>query len=121
VHSSQQLRRTMRISNETKHVAFPVVVREMKHFSEKLLGLLYPGRPEAVYFRARFGIHTFFMKHPIDVLVLDHDFRIVAIRHSLRPWRFFFWSFRYSRVLELPIDSIQRSGTELGDKLELIR
>ena len=33
------------------------------------------------------SVHTHFMRFPIDVVFLDSDRRIVAVRKALRPWR----------------------------------
>src|SRR6478736_5917097 len=33
------------------------------------------------------SVHMFFMRFPIDVVFLDRDWRVVAVRHELRPWR----------------------------------
>ncbi len=48
-------------------------------FNDQLFGLLNPKNPRNMLFRTRFGIHTFFMKEPIDVLVLDQKMNIVKI------------------------------------------
>src|SRR4029078_1371757 len=33
------------------------------------------------------AVHMFFMRFPIDVVFLDRDWRVVGVRHALRPWR----------------------------------
>ena len=33
------------------------------------------------------SVHTQFMRFPIDVVFLDSEWRIVAVRKALRPWR----------------------------------
>src|SRR5919112_3019900 len=33
------------------------------------------------------SVHMFFMRFPIDVVFLDRDWRVVGVRHELRPWR----------------------------------
>lgn len=62
------------------------------------------------------GVHTFGMKFSIDVVVLDKDGIVRAIKKNMPPGRFFFWNPRWKRVLELPAGS----GVEKEDKLELI-
>jgi len=64
------------------------------------------------------GIHTGFMRFPIDALFLDRDLRVLDIVEQLRPWRVA--SKRKARaVLELSAGECARRGVEVGDRLEL--
>ncbi len=65
------------------------------------------------------AIHMFFMRFPIDVVFLDKNKRVVKISADLKPWRMS-GSFRAKSVLELPAGTAARSGTQVGDQLELI-
>lgn len=64
------------------------------------------------------GIHTFFMKFPIDVLFLDRKRRVVKLVRSMGPWRMAI-SLRGRSVVELPAGTIEKTGTEKGDLLEI--
>lgn len=66
------------------------------------------------------AIHMFFMRFPIDVVFLDKQKRVVKIAANLKPWRMS-GSFRAKSVLELPAGTAQRSGTQVGDQLELVQ
>src|ERR1043166_7696959 len=33
------------------------------------------------------SVHMFFMRFPIDVVFLDRDWKVLSVRHELRPWR----------------------------------
>lgn len=66
------------------------------------------------------AIHMFFMRFPIDVVFLDKKKRVVKIAANLKPWRLA-GSLRAKSVLELPAGTAERSGTQVGDQLELIR
>jgi len=33
------------------------------------------------------SVHMFFMHFPIDVVFLDRDYKVVGVRHELRPWQ----------------------------------
>ncbi len=72
-----------------------------------------------IYFETRFGIHTFFLKVPIDVVILKEDGCVYKIRKNLKPWRFYLWNPKYFRVLELPSDSISRYGIKIGEKIAM--
>jgi uncharacterized membrane protein (UPF0127 family) len=41
-------------------------------------------------FRPAKGIHTQFMRFPIDVVFLDKDDRVTKVREAMPPWRFDF-------------------------------
>jgi uncharacterized protein len=62
------------------------------------------------------SVHTHFMRFPIDVVFLDGERRVVAIRPALRPWRMA--SARGARsVLELAAGECARLGLAPGDVL----
>lgn len=58
---------------------------------------------DAVYFKARLGIHTFFMRCPINVVLLDEKKNIVAKKEKLKPWRIWAWGLKKYTVVELPV------------------
>jgi len=62
-------------------------------------------------------MHTFFLKTPIDIIVLDIT-NIVRKTETVKPNRLFFYNPKYPHVLELARGTIERSGTKIGDKLE---
>ena len=64
------------------------------------------------------SVHMFFMRFPIDVVFLDRDWRVVAIRHGLRPWRVA-GARRAVAALELPAGAAAAAGIEEGDVLTL--
>jgi uncharacterized membrane protein (UPF0127 family) len=63
------------------------------------------------------GVHTFFLRFPVDVIFLDSNYRVIGLVENLKPWRStrFFWNARYA--LELPSGTISTSQTHLGDQL----
>lgn len=58
-------------------------------------------------FKTRFGIHTFFLKESIDVVVLDRNFTVVKLKKNLKPNRLFFWDPKHLYLLELPKGTIE--------------
>ena len=64
------------------------------------------------------GIHTFFMKFPIDVLFLNKKKCVVKLVRSMGPWRMAM-SLRARSVVELPAGTIEKTGTQRGDILEV--
>jgi uncharacterized membrane protein (UPF0127 family) len=64
------------------------------------------------------GIHTWFMRFPIDVVFLGADLTVLGIREGVRPWRMHGW--RQARsVLELREGACARRGLHPGDRLTL--
>ena len=64
------------------------------------------------------SVHMFFMRFPIDVVFVDRDWRVVGVRHGLRPWRVA-GARRAVAALELPAGAAAEAGIEEGDVLAL--
>jgi hypothetical protein len=69
--------------------------------------------------KTHFGIHTFGMKYPIDILILDQQNCVVARKENLKPNTIFLWNPRYETVLELPAGTIKKTKTEIDDNILL--
>lgn len=63
------------------------------------------------------GVHTWFMRFPIDVVSLDRNMKVNGIWYRVKPYRICALSLRTWSVLELPAGQIQMSGTLPGDQL----
>ena len=96
-----------------------IKVKFFNSYKERLLGLIPYKKAFPILFITRFGIHTFGMKFPIDVLVLNENYHVVKIAENLKPGNFFFWQFKYNKVLELPSGFIRSHKIKLEDKLSL--
>ena len=86
----------------------------------KTKGLLDDISPRALFFETRWGIHTFGMRFPIDVLVCDRAWRVRAMREALPPKRFFFWNPVLFRVFELPAGTIRERHVAFHDVLAIV-
>ena len=64
------------------------------------------------------GVHTFAMKFPIDVVFLNKQRKILKIRPNMVRSRIAVSLMAHS-VLELPAGTLEQTGTERGDQLEL--
>jgi uncharacterized membrane protein (UPF0127 family) len=64
------------------------------------------------------SVHMFFMRFPIDVVFLDRDWRVVGVRHGLRPWRVA-GARGAVAALELPAGAASAAGIDEGDVLAL--
>lgn len=64
------------------------------------------------------SVHSFFMKFAIDLVYLDRKRRVRKLRHRMVPWRLSACLTAQS-ILELPAGTLERTGTERGDQLEI--
>jgi uncharacterized membrane protein (UPF0127 family) len=64
------------------------------------------------------GVHTFAMKFTIDVVFLNRKRKILKIRPNMVRRRIAL-CLRAHSVLELPAGTLEQTGTERGDQLEL--
>jgi uncharacterized protein len=67
------------------------------------------------------GVHTIGMLFPIDLIFLGKDKEVVGVEEHVRPFRISRVSLKAASVLELPAHTIYRSGTQVGDRLEISR
>jgi hypothetical protein len=56
------------------------------------------------------------MRFPIDVLFLDQQ-GIVINRATMPSWRISPWMRLAAGVLELPAGTLERTGTQVGDRI----
>jgi uncharacterized membrane protein (UPF0127 family) len=66
-------------------------------------------------FRPARGIHTHFMRFPIDLIFLDEADRVVGVREAMRPWRFDFTC--AAAVIEANAGTARARGIAVGDRL----
>jgi hypothetical protein len=105
----------MKLVNKTKNFTIADDIQVLSSLPEKTKGLLGDKQPHAVFFKTRWGIHTFGMFFPIDVLVLDDDNCVREIKKNLTPNKFFFWNPSYKKIFELPCGLL--GETKVGDSL----
>ncbi len=110
----------MKVLNTSKNIILVEGVSVAKTIFENAEGLLNVLSPHAMLLRTRWGIHTFGMHFPIDVVITDDAYGVRNIKRGLLPNRLFFWNPRFCNVFEFPEDTVQKSGTEIGDTLVLI-
>lgn len=92
-----------------------VFIKEAKNLKEKMQGLIGIDKPYALMIKTRFGIHTFGVKFPIDVLILNKKNKIVSIKENLKPNKIFLWNPMYEKVLELPSETIKKKTIRMND------
>ena len=94
-------------------------VKKARNLKEKVIGLIGKEKPASLLIKTRFGIHTFGLKYPIDVLILDKYNNVAVIKGNLRPNKIFVWNPMYEKVLELPEGTIDKKKIKINDEIFL--
>ena len=87
-------------------------------FFTRLIGLMF--RKTLAPFDGLFltqcsSIHTFFMRFPIDVVCLDRENRLTAVRHEMKPCRFYAPRRGTCAMLELQPGFTEKLDLKPGD------
>ncbi len=109
------------IWNLTKKIVIsrkPVVAES---FLERGVGMI--GRDfkdfDAMIFHRCGAVHTMFMGISIDILFVDSSNRICGIGRAVAPWKPLVRAPNAETVIELPSGTVERTGTEENDVLDL--
>ena len=89
-------------------------------FASRLIGLLGRrcfGATDGLLIQPSSSVHTMGMKFSIDVVALDGERRVVALRPRLKPQRLALLRHGAREVLELPSGRIAQFALALGDRL----
>ncbi len=116
--------RTVRAVNTTRGTELGAKIRVADTGLSRIVGLLGErGLPngEGLLIVPSQGVHTLGMLFPIDVLVLDDDWNVLAVRKNMRSFRMtkVFW--KAAAVLELPSGMADATATSVGDTLSFDR
>ena len=69
----------------------------------------------------KFGVHTFFVFFPIDLVYLDKDKKVLELEEDLSPWRIYSPDVEASYLVELPAGKVDESGIEIGNELQILQ
>lgn len=94
-----------------------IYAKKAANLKEKIQGLIGKDKPYALVINTRFGIHTFGLKFPIDVLILNDKNNVVSIKKKLKPNRIFLWNPMYEKVVELPAGTIEEKQIKIKDRI----
>jgi uncharacterized protein len=67
------------------------------------------------------GVHTLGMSFAIDAIYLSAESTVVHLERNLLPWRFAPVRLNAKTVLEVPVTTIESTGTALGDCIQIHR
>ncbi len=107
------------------NVTRKTVLSDRCHFAntvlKRMVGLLNRrkfARGEGLLLDRCYGVHTFGMRFPIDVLFLDKDLRVIRAVKALPPYRTSIVK-KAVYVLELPVGALEDTHTEEGDQIQI--
>jgi uncharacterized membrane protein (UPF0127 family) len=117
-------KKTVHVMNATRGTVLGERVRVADTGMSRIVGLLGerelpPG--DGLLIVPSQGVHTWGMLFPIDVVVLDRGWNVLALRRRMRAFRMtrLFW--KAAAVLELPPGILDSTATAVGDMLAFER
>ncbi|MDR2708787.1 MAG: DUF192 domain-containing protein [Elusimicrobiota bacterium] len=82
---------------------FGIKIVEAKTFAQRFLGFMFKSKADyAVLFIHCKSIHTFFMRFNLDIVFLDKNFKVLAVKKNVKPWRLVFGIKNCTHILEIP-------------------
>jgi len=116
--------RSVCVHNKTRETFVATEAAVADDYFRRLIGLLGKTSSWAKLGRGLWivpsrGVHSIGMLFPIDLVFLSKDKKVVHVEEHFRPFRVSRVSLRTASVLELPTHTIYRSGTRVGDTLEI--
>jgi len=112
------------VYNKTRETFVATEARVADGYFSRLLGLLgktkrwaRPGR--GLWIVPSHGVHTIGMLFTLDLVFLDKKRSVVHVEEHVRPFRISAVGLKFHSVLELPPHTIFRTGTQVGDQLEI--
>ena len=94
-------------------------IKRLSSLIDKTIGLAFQNDIKPVFFQTRWGIHTFFVRSPIDVVICSDHLIVRKIVHNLKPWRLLFWNPKYKNVFEFPANDPKTKTIKIGSKLKI--
>jgi uncharacterized membrane protein (UPF0127 family) len=118
--------RDVYVYNRTKETFVALEVAVADTYGLRLVGLLGKAKRWArsgkgLWIVPSRGVHTIGMMFPIDLIFLNSNKVVVHMEEYVRPFSFSRVCLKAKSVLELPPHAIFRTGTQVGDVLEIGR
>ena len=125
-HKEVKPSRLVYVYNRTRETFIATEAKIADNYLSRLIGLLgktrdwvRPGR--GLWIVPCHGIHTVGMLFALDLIFLDRNNVVVQTEEVVSPGRISKVSLKGYSVLELPAHTVFRTGTRVGDQLEICR
>lgn len=102
---------------EGRIVNIPYQIEMADSFFKRLKGLMFrkdPIKNEGLWIVPCNAVHMFFMKFPLDIVLLNEQNEVVGVFHSLKPWKMTKPIKKAHSTLELPAGSAEKLGISIG-------
>jgi uncharacterized membrane protein (UPF0127 family) len=112
----------MQIANLTRGSTLATHARRADSFAARAQGLMMtPPLPSegGLVIEPCNSIHMFFMRYPLDIIFLSKDGEVVFMYRGIKPWRMGRMVRGARLAIELPEGAIDRSGTQVGDRIAM--
>jgi len=117
-------KKAVRATNRTRGTVVGQSIRVAETGLQRIVGLLGERellRGDGLLIVPSQGVHTWGMRFPIDIAVLDDDWTVIATRRVMRPFRMTRMFWKAAAVLELPAGALESTSTSVGDMIEFDR
>jgi uncharacterized protein len=116
--------RLMYVYNRTRETFVATEAVVASGYWQRLVGLLgktpkWATRGAGLWIVPSRGVHTIGMMFPIDLIFLGKNKEVVRIEEHVRPFRISRLCLNANSILELPPHTVYRTGTCVGDYLEI--
>jgi hypothetical protein len=114
------------VYNKTRERFVATHAKVADGYFTRLVGLLgttrrWPRPGKGLWIVPSHGVHTIGMLYALDLIFLDRNLVVVDVAGHIRPFRISKVNFKAHSVLELPIHTVFRTETRVGDQLEISR
>ena len=116
--------RMVYVYNKTRETFLATEASVADTYLRRLIGLLGKTRRWArfgcgLWIVPSRGVHTIGMLFPIDLIFLNKAKEVIYVEEYVRPFRVSSLPLKATSVLELPVHTVNRTGTRVGDVLEI--
>lgn len=111
---------TVRVLNTTRESVLGARVGIADTWWTRLRGFMRrppPGQGEGLLLSPCRGVHMWWVRFPLDVILIDRHGRVVATYEELQPGRRTGYHLKAEYALEVPAGTIAATGTQLNDLL----
>lgn len=110
----------VRVVNESRQRVLGARIRLAHSLAARMRGFLFRRPPlagEGLFLAPCRGVHTYWMRFPLDVLLIDEQGTVIGTHPRMPPGSRtpIYRAARYA--LELPTGAIDATGTAVGDRL----
>ncbi|MBI3968881.1 MAG: DUF192 domain-containing protein [Chloroflexi bacterium] len=115
--------RRVQVLNSTRSAVLASRAEVARTIWQRGIGLLGRGdwsRADGLVITHCNSIHCLFMSLPIDVAFVRRDGRVARLAPDVRPWSIGPFVLSADYVVELPVGTLEQTGTKVNDQLQLV-